>query len=98
MFKFHTTGVYNCSYLPGKLACSEVVTPDNQIDTQIYGKLVQAGFRRSGHYTYRPNCLQCQACLSVRVIVNDFTQPNAAPHLETASAPYGQSVTVALQP
>ena len=23
MFKFHTTGVYNCSYLPGKLACSE---------------------------------------------------------------------------
>lgn len=75
MFKFHTTGVYNCSYLPGKLACSEVVTPDNQIDTQIYGKLVQAGFRRSGHYTYRPNCLQCQACLSVRVIVNNFS-PN----------------------
>lgn len=77
MFKFHITGAYNCSYLPGKLACSEVVTPDNRMDTQVYGKLVQAGFRRSGYYTYRPNCAQCRACLSVRVVINDFS-PNRA--------------------
>ena len=73
MFKFHTTGVYDCSYLPGKQACSEVVTPEYQIDTQVYGKLIQAGFRRSGHYTYRPNCAHCRACRSVRVKVSDFS-------------------------
>ncbi len=75
MLKFHNTNPYVCSYLPGKLACSEVVTPDYPIDAKTYGKLIQAGFRRSGHYTYRPNCVHCQACLSVRVNVKTFT-PN----------------------
>ncbi len=73
MFKFHTTGVYDCSYLPGKQACSEVVTPEHQIDTQVYSKLIQVGFRRSGHYTYRPSCVHCRACRSVRVKVSDFS-------------------------
>lgn len=73
MLKFHTTNPYACSYLPEKTACSEVVTPEHLIDTEIYGKLIQAGFRRSGHYTYRPHCLHCQACLSVRVDVQAFT-------------------------
>lgn len=72
MLKFHTTNPYSCSYLPDRLACSEVVTPDYPIDTQTYGKLLQAGFRRSGQYIYRPNCAQCHACLSVRVNVNAF--------------------------
>ncbi len=75
MLKFHTTSPYPCSYLPGKLACSEVVTPEYLIDNQTYGNLIQAGFRRSGLYTYRPSCAQCRACLSVRVNVNSFA-PN----------------------
>lgn len=75
MLKFHTTNPYSCSYLPGKLACSEVATPEHLIDNQTYGKLIQAGFRRSGLYTYRPSCAHCHACLSVRVNVNNFA-PN----------------------
>ena len=77
VLKFHTTNPYSCSYLPGKLACSEVVTPEHHIDAQAYGKLVQAGFRRSGHYTYRPCCEHCHACLSVRVKVTDFVPKRA---------------------
>ena len=77
MLKFHTTNPYSCSYLPGKLACSEVVTPEHHIDAQAYEKLVQAGFRRSGHYTYRPCCEHCHACLSVRVKVTDFVPKRA---------------------
>lgn len=73
MLKFHTTNPYSCSYLPDKLACSEVVMPDYPIDTKTYGKLIQAGFRRSGHYIYRPNCVHCHACLSVRINIKDFT-------------------------
>lgn len=72
MLKFHTTNPYACSYLPDKLACSEVVTPDYPVDTQTYAKLIQAGFRRSGHYTYRPRCTHCHACVSVRINVKTF--------------------------
>jgi arginyl-tRNA--protein-N-Asp/Glu arginylyltransferase len=75
VIKFHTTSTYPCSYLPGELACSEVVAPEYFIDNQTYGNLIQAGFRRSGLYTYRPSCAHCRACLSVRVNVNRFT-PN----------------------
>ena len=77
MIKFHTTSTYPCSYLPGELACSEVVAPEYLIDNQTYGNLIQAGFRRSGLYTYRPSCAHCRACLSVRVNVNSFA-PNRA--------------------
>lgn len=77
MLKFHTTNPYSCSYLPDKLACSEVAVPEYLIDTQAYGELIQAGFRRSGHYTYRPRCGDCQACLSVRVNVSTFAPKRA---------------------
>lgn len=73
MIKFHTTNPYSCSYLPGKLACSEVVTPEHSIDISAYAKLIQTGFRRSGNYIYRPHCEHCQACLSVRVKAKSFT-------------------------
>jgi arginyl-tRNA--protein-N-Asp/Glu arginylyltransferase len=72
MLKFHITNPYACSYLPDKLACSEVAMPEHLIDTQVYGQLIQAGFRRSGQYTYRPCCHYCQACISVRVNVQAF--------------------------
>ncbi|SEF50279.1 arginyltransferase [Nitrosomonas ureae] len=77
MPKFHTTNPYSCSYLPDRLACSEIATPEHLIDTRTYGKLVQAGFRRSGHYIYRPCCEHCQACQSVRVNVKTFTSKRA---------------------
>jgi arginine-tRNA-protein transferase len=34
--------------------------------------LTQGGFRRSQNIAYRPACEQCQACVSVRVRVDDF--------------------------
>lgn len=43
------------------------------MSVQAYGKLIQAGFRRSGHYIYRPCCEHCHACLSVRVQVKNFS-------------------------
>jgi leucyl-tRNA---protein transferase len=34
--------------------------------------LTHGGFRRSQSIAYRPACETCRACLSVRVVVNDF--------------------------
>ncbi|WP_304054388.1 arginyltransferase [Nitrosomonas communis] len=73
VMKLHTTEFYPCSYLPDKLARSQIAVPDYLIDARVYAQLIKTGFRRSGSFVYRPNCEQCMACISVRIIVDQFS-------------------------
>jgi arginyl-tRNA--protein-N-Asp/Glu arginylyltransferase len=70
--QFYLTSPSACPYLPGK--------EERKVFTHIVGKrardlneiLTQGGFRRSQTIAYRPACENCRACVSVRVLVEEF--------------------------
>jgi arginine-tRNA-protein transferase len=66
------TAEHECSYLCHRLARSAFVHPDFALTPAVYEQLVAQGFRRSGDEVYHPHCLQCEACIPVRLAVADF--------------------------
>ncbi|HDY85092.1 hypothetical protein LCGC14_1275970 [marine sediment metagenome] len=62
-----------CSYLEGREASNIYPDPNKPMTNRFYSHLIQYGFRRSGDLAYRPHCLNCQACVPVRINTAQFT-------------------------
>ncbi len=69
---FYSTPTHDCSYLDDRQAITLFADPQAELDNHIYSTLSQYGFRRSGKHIYRPSCPSCNACIPIRVPVNDF--------------------------
>ena len=69
---FYATPEHPCSYLDDRLATTMFVDPKADVDHALYTRLSQLGFRRSGHHYYKPRCNGCNACIPVRIPVNNF--------------------------
>lgn len=70
--QFYRMPLRPCPYLPGRTEqniFTELAGPGN---TRLYNMLTLAGFRRSHSIAYRPACPDCQACIAVRVMVDEF--------------------------
>ena len=70
--QFYLTAPTACPYLPGQ--------EERKVFTHLVGEragelndlLTHGGFRRSQSIAYRPACETCRACVSVRVVADEF--------------------------
>ncbi|KHK89321.1 arginyltransferase [Novosphingobium malaysiense] len=70
--RFFVTSPAPCPYLPGRnerKVFTELKGPHADSLNDALGRI---GFRRSQTVAYRPSCLDCNACVSVRVVADEF--------------------------
>ncbi|MEP0191623.1 MAG: arginyltransferase [Erythrobacter sp.] len=70
--RFFVTSPAPCPYLPGREERKVFTELKGAHADQLNEALGRIGFRRSQTVAYRPSCLNCQACVSVRVAANEF--------------------------
>ena len=61
-----------CPYLPGQVERKVFTHLVGQRAPEMNDILTQGGFRRSQNIAYRPACEGCRACVSVRILVDEF--------------------------
>ena len=75
--RFFVTSPAPCPYLEGKTE-RKVFTELNGTHAEpLNDALSRIGFRRSQNVAYRPSCADCRACVSVRVVADEF-QPSSS--------------------
>lgn len=70
--RFFVTAPAPCPYLEGKSERKVFTELRGDNADELNEALGRIGFRRSQTVAYRPSCLECQACISVRVVAQEF--------------------------
>ncbi len=74
--RFFVTNPTPCPYLPGKTERKVFTELSGPHAEELNDALSRIGFRRSQNVAYRPSCVDCKACISVRVLTKEF-EPSA---------------------
>ena len=61
-----------CPYLPGQTERKVFARLSGSLAQPLNEALTHSGFRRSQMIAYRPACETCSACVSVRIVVDEF--------------------------
>jgi arginine-tRNA-protein transferase len=61
-----------CPYLPGRTERKVFARLTGALAQPLNEALTHSGFRRSQSIAYRPACENCAACVSVRIVAEDF--------------------------
>lgn len=69
---FFSTAPLPCPYIPGRTERRVVTELVGRDSNTLHDQLSMAGFRRSHGICYVPACPSCDACVAVRVVVDDF--------------------------
>lgn len=70
--EFYVTAPQPCPYLPGRLERKLFTHLSHEKPPELIDRLLTTGFRRSQNIAYVPYCEGCQACISARVVVDEF--------------------------
>ena len=70
--RFFVTSPAPCPYLPGKAERKVFTELKGPHADSLNDALGRIGFRRSQTVAYRPSCIGCAACVSVRVVAGQF--------------------------
>jgi len=70
--RFFVTSPAPCPYLPGKAERKVFTELKGPHADSLNDALGRIGFRRSQTVAYRPSCIGCAACVSVRVVADEF--------------------------
>ena len=74
--RFFVTTPAPCPYLPGRDERKVFTELKGDHSDELNDALGRIGFRRSQTVAYRPSCVGCNACVSVRVAAIDFEPSN----------------------
>jgi len=83
--QFYLTAPAPCPYLKGKRERKVFTHLVGQKAREINDMLTQGGFRRSQNIAYRPACEECRACVSVRIVVDEFRWRNSFKRIRRAN-------------
>jgi leucyl-tRNA---protein transferase len=84
--QFYLTAPSPCPYLPGHEERKVFTHLVGEKAAELNDLLTHGGFRRSQSIAYRPACEGCRACLSVRVIVDEFRPSRSLRRVQARNA------------
>ncbi len=84
-----------CPYLPGKVERKVFARLIGPQASRLNDALTHSGFRRSQMIAYRPACDACTACVSVRLVVNEFTPNRTMKRVAKRNSDLVRSTTLA---